>query len=293
MILFPGSPCASSAPHLVHTTPHLYNEPDLATMRSHRYRPRRAGRRRGPLDPVQLFMQLVGAIVNAFSLDGDAVGGVENPLMPSCQQAQRLPAECRQMDIESWYSMIRYQPDVSNQLFRHGHNESLRHRARGLAQMMTQGERLRSVVIMDGHGRFLYDLIRALRKQGVTFAQMDGLITVVDNAEGPHMWHEAFFPKGVNSVYEDIVDYVRVHPDHIAYLNFCGIGSMDTSVRVQALLATRVRETTLLSFETQNRMAGVAGGPAQSLVEWLQANGWVDSEDPRPDGFRTYVALAA
>lgn len=242
---------------------------------------RRTGVRRRTQTPADI-------MAHAFSFDGDVVGGVINPFIPSCQASQALK-HFPKMDIEMWHNFIRHTSTVLRGLKGSADMESIRRRARALANISIVDEVLQPIVLLDGHGRVLYSLIRSLYRRGIPFSEMAGKITVVDKSLGSHMWHQAFFPIGVECVEGDIIDHVKENPNTIVYFNFCGIGSMDTVQRLFELLPTRASRTTLLSFETTIRMAGHPDGPAQTLLKHILEIGWYESPDGRTDGFKTYI----
>lgn len=112
-------------------------------------------------------LAMVQTILYALSLNGHAIGGHENPLMPSCEQAQALTRDGYQrQSIEEWYMLVNQTCSIHTRFYGNGHTKSLRLRARRLAHAMTRDGQLRPTVILDGHGRFLYCLIHALRRRG-------------------------------------------------------------------------------------------------------------------------------
>lgn len=87
-----------------------------------------------------------------------------------------------------------------------------------------------TIVLMDGHGRMLYTILKCLQHWDINIDQLD--IYVVDLDPIVHEWHQLFFPNNVISLQDDIIDLLEQHldlqdedenPTVLPYLNFCGL----------------------------------------------------------------------
>ena len=102
------------------------------------------------------------------------------------------------------------------------------------------------LVLMDGHGRIVYRLLKKIHDNGL---QNSRKIVVVDLDQTVDRWHKAFFPScSVESVHGDIFKQAnRIKPCFL-YLNFCGIAGMVENTM-------NISNQYILSFSTMRRNA--------------------------------------
>jgi len=91
-------------------------------------------------------------------------------------------------------------------------------RAGGIAQAMV-AKQLRKIVLMDGHGRFVFALLDALLSLEQNLAEYT--ISLVDLDPDATNWHVEFIPG--THVHCDILD-LEPKEDTFYYLNFCSLG---------------------------------------------------------------------
>jgi hypothetical protein len=185
-------------------------------------------------------------IINAFQMGNDS-----NPLSPSTQQALALK-DVSYMSIYEWIEMIEAN-GLYEHLFSVGHSDSLAKRVTALCKLLTKDGILRSLVMMDGHGRTLYLVIICLLHMGYTQEDIEGNIKVVDIDDGAVMWHNKFFPRGIESIESDIFDsykeQMKVNPDTVFYFNFCGIKYEDNCHKVRDIMG--INPNIMVSFSME------------------------------------------
>ena len=117
------------------------------------------------------------------------------------------------------------------------------------SQSVTANGKVSDLVLMDGHGRIVYRLLRKLMDANMNGSIPEGdirKIIVVDLSKTVDDWHREFFPKNyVVSVKGDIFKYVEtlMPKSYYLYLNFCGVGSMVNSIM-------KLDQNFMLSFST-------------------------------------------
>lgn len=174
-------------------------------------------------------VKITTMIINAFQKSCD-----RNPLSPSLDQAQGLNG-IPKFNICSWMANL-HKNNLDDILFNVGGNyDSLQIRVDVLCKFLTKGEKIRPLVLMDGHGRTLYLIMLNLLRNGFTEEEINGKIKVVDISDGAVMWHERFFPIGVETYQMDIFDAYEIetmiNPDTVFYFNFCGIKTEDNCIK--------------------------------------------------------------
>ena len=179
-------------------------------------------------------------------------GTEKNPLKPSTHQALALNGFPK-MSIFVWYTYININ-NIDMYLFGvGGHQESLQIRVNALCTMLTKDGKLRPLVMMDGHGRTLYLVIKFLFENGYTEEEINGNIKVVDIDEGAVMWHERFFPSGVETFDIDIFDayekQMKINQESVFYFNFCGIKTKENCSK--SIKIMRENSNVMLSFSLE------------------------------------------
>jgi len=120
------------------------------------------------------------------------------------------------------------------------------------------------LVMLDGHGRMLYQILRDLEQHQVDIDAITVYIVELDPIT--HLWHEIFFPKNVISMNGNILELLNLHIKNdpmntacvLPYLNFCGLHNQQR--RVWNLLECwRGKGDFFLSFSLMGQ-AGKNGG---------------------------------
>lgn len=166
-------------------------------------------------------------------------------------QSDPMHPKLNQMDRSSWFEFISNE-DVFKSLYfglENGGKQrlgSVRMRVK-LFVAMIQKNSITNLVILDGHGRFLFALLEALFKTKEP-SLMNIEITVVERDQSVHEWHQLFFPRDVRCVRGDIYSHQSIpRQETLTYFNFCGIGG--ASGLEQFL--TQLHSSCLLSFSTR------------------------------------------
>lgn len=148
-------------------------------------------------------------------------------------------------------------------------------RAGQLAQRILANPKIKNLVMMDGHGRFLLTLIEKLGKRANTLS-----ITVVDINSTVVDWHKYFFPKNVESIEANIFNY-EPSDTQMVYMNFCGIGGIKGQKAFANYLAKIKKSPTytkelFVSFSTARRATysskGVFRPDHERADKWLLMN---------------------
>lgn len=133
---------------------------------------------------------------------------------------------------------------------------------------------------MDGHGRFVYSFLEALRARGENMDNFD--IELMDIHAPTDTWHRLFLPLAGDTpnVYPIQGDILEFQPGDfhetfststMLYLNFCGLSNL-VNGRLREFL--RIWETenhdVFLSWSVRNVQAGT---PAYWFARWLRSHG--------------------
>lgn len=118
-------------------------------------------------------------------------------------------------------------------------------------------ENYRILVLMDGHGRMLYRILRALQTWDIDIDNIQ--IYVVELDETTHEWHQHFFPCNVTSVKDDIFNLLSSHicadstnsQKVLPYLNFCGLGNEQIETTWNFIEEWRGKADLIISFSTR------------------------------------------
>jgi hypothetical protein len=116
-------------------------------------------------------------------------------------------------------------------------------RAEQLAQRILSNPKIKELVMMDGHGRFLLTL---LKKLGLRANRLN--ITVVDINTTVVEWHKYFFPKNVKSIEGNIFNY-EPSETCLVYMNFCGLGGIKGQMALANYLA-KIKKSPLVNSNT-------------------------------------------
>lgn len=160
----------------------------------------------------------------------------DNRLMPNKEARRQLRTILKKYNLslntltrKEWYNLIS-EKDILESLFLDLENgmkqklEDQHERARILVQILENDPNKTSVTILDGHGRFLYCLLKELRKSKKSRVRNIQII-VVDQDPDVHKWHCIFFPKDVDCFEGNIFDQKTLCcQSNFFYFNFCGIG---------------------------------------------------------------------
>lgn len=151
-------------------------------------------------------------------------------LMPSSREVAALKAKRlgqAQLSYRAWLETCRDQadphrptPPLFNGLGKSAEKKwaDQRERAKAVAKLMVEAQ-LKKIVLMDGHGRFVFALLDALLSLEQDLAEY--AISLVDMDLDVHDWHVEFIP-GTHA-YVDILD-LEPSSDTFYYLNFCSLG---------------------------------------------------------------------
>jgi hypothetical protein len=156
-------------------------------------------------------------------------------------------------------------------------------RANILVQQIMTNPEIKKIVIMDGHGRFLLTL---LKKLGLRANHLK--ITVVDINPVVVDWHRCFFPKKIESIYDNIFNYEPSNTQ-LVYMNFCGLGGLKGQMDLANYLAkiknsaivtdtdTNLNTKNLfISFSTERKAKNLKKGLSRPIHEradqWLLLN---------------------
>lgn len=157
--------------------------------------------------------------------------------------------------------------------------EDQRNRARALVERMIATRRtvLRT---MDGHGRFLYSFLEALRARGENMDNYD--IELMDIHAPTDAWHRLFFPiagdtPNVHPIQGDILEFQpgdfheTFSTSTMLYMNFCGLGDLVRG-RLREFLEIwqSNRHDVFLSWSVRNVQAGT---PAYWFARWIRSHG--------------------
>ena len=151
----------------------------------------------------------------------------KNPLQPSLKQVKKLesmkgvvnylqtikPTDwCKIMEQHIGYLFIgKAELKIADQQLR----------ADKLVSYVKANPQIKTIVTMDGHGRFILSLLQALGHMA-----NDINIKVVDIDPIVNRWHQSFFPNRIESVEGNIFNYVP-NQHTLVYMNFCGIGGQE------------------------------------------------------------------
>ena len=158
-----------------------------------------------------------------------------NPLQPSIEQVNELKKHVQtstffqSLTPYKWAQMLENFKDL---LFINKSKISDQEdRANILVQQIMTNPEIKKIVIMDGHGRFLLTL---LQKLGIRANHLK--ITVVDINPVVVDWHKYFFPKKIESIYDNIFNYEPSNTQ-LVYMNFCGLGGLKGQMGLANYLA--------------------------------------------------------
>jgi len=174
-------------------------------------------------------------------------------LKPSAKEVTLLTAKqlgLAQLSNEEWLEAIRDEADPHRPfapLLQTRSAEKMwadqQKRARKVAGIMIE-KRLKKILLMDGHGRFVFALLDALLSYEQDLAAYT--ISLVDLDPNVADWHEEFIPG--THVYGDILG-LEVEDDTFYYLNFCSLG--DQKRRVLEFME-RAPKPLMISFFRRN-----------------------------------------
>jgi hypothetical protein len=158
-----------------------------------------------------------------------------NPLQPSVEQVNELKKHVQtstffqSLTPYKWSQILENFKDL---LFINKSKISDQEdRANILVQQIMTNPEIKKIVIMDGHGRFLLTL---LKKLGLRANHLK--ITVVDINPVVVDWHKCFFPKKIESIYDNIFNYEPSNTQ-LVYMNFCGLGGLKGQMDLANYLA--------------------------------------------------------
>lgn len=223
-----------------------------------------------------------------------------NPLSPSTQQAIMLAREgYRKPRLIRWMRMI--DPEYGGlalYMFQDGYIDSLTIRVAALCDKIARYGQLQPLVMLDGHGRTLFLVIRNLISRGFSPEDIAGKITLVDSSEGAAMWHRAFVPDEIEKIEEDVFEtYWRdrlSNPERgtFFYFNFCGIGNGESEERTKEkcdmlMQIMDVDSEVMLSFSLAR--AAKVSAPIQELKAFCDSDCEL-VDDGRGEDFPTYIA---
>ena len=186
-----------------------------------------------------------------------------NPLQPTAKQVAELKAnEKTYTFLQSLtpYKWAQTLESFKNLLFCGKSKSKISDqeaRAEQLAKRILANPKIKEVVLMDGHGRFMLSLLKklGLRANRLTY-------TVVDINSNVVEWHKYFFPKNTESKLGDIYNY-EPKEDRIVYMNFCGIGGLNGQKKLANYLANIVKP------ENKSPIEGVLRPLDERADEWL------------------------
>ena len=207
-----------------------------------------------------------------------------NPLQPSIEQVNELKKHVQtstffqSLTPYKWAQMLENFKDL---LFINKSKISDQEdRANILVQQIMKNPEIKKIVIMDGHGRFLLTL---LQKLGIRANHLK--ITVVDINPVVVNWHKCFFPKKIESIYDNIFNY---EPSNIqlVYMNFCGLGGIKGQMGLANYLA-KIKKTAIvtdtdtdantknlfISFSTERKAKNLTKGLSRPIHE--RADQWL------------------
>lgn len=84
----------------------------------------------------------------------------------------------------------------------------------------------RKICFMDGHGRFVYQLLNQIYTNKKFYRLKKIKMFVCEINSFTHKLHKLVFPKDIRSIYQDIFKYNKTYDDKdcIFYYNFCSFG---------------------------------------------------------------------
>jgi len=210
-----------------------------------------------------------------------------NPLQPSIEQVNELKKHVQtstffqSLTPYKWAQILEKFKDL---LFINKSKISDQEdRANILVQQIMTNPKIKKIVIMDGHGRFLLTL---LKKLGLRANHLK--ITVVDINPVVVDWHKCFFPKKIESIYDNIFNYEPSNTQ-LVYMNFCGLGGLKGQMGLANYLAkiknsaivtdtdTNLNTKNLfISFSTERKAKNLEKGKSRPIHEradqWLLLN---------------------
>lgn len=161
---------------------------------------------------------------------------LENPkLIPSAKEVRSLTAKSLglgQLSNGAWLEALRDEADPHRPLAPLFQGLGLcaekmwadqLKRAKKVAKTMVK-RGLKNIVLMDGHGRFVFALLDALLSRRQNLAEYT--ISLVDLDLNAHAWHAEFIPG--THVHDDILERKR-EENTFYYLNFCSLGHQKQS----------------------------------------------------------------
>jgi hypothetical protein len=149
---------------------------------------------------------------------------IANPLQPTQTQVNKLetrknihlflhsltPSEWSQTMLK--YKNLFFHKTAQNKI------SDQEDRADIIVKEIKSNKLIQTIILMDGHGRFVLTL---LNKLGDLADKIKILVVEIDPIV--HRWHQLLFPKSVESVLGNIYDFRPTQNNYI-YINFCGIG---------------------------------------------------------------------
>lgn len=116
-----------------------------------------------------------------------------------------------------------------------------------------EGNNIKRIVYMDGHGRFTFTLVRTIFEDAILSERLLSkqlTLCVVDIDAQAHAWHQEFFPKDIACVSQCVYEQSVVSTDFF-YLNFCGIGGQCGLRKLKAFVERHAKQTFLVSMSTR------------------------------------------
>ncbi|XP_020916800.1 uncharacterized protein LOC110254175 isoform X1 [Exaiptasia diaphana] len=99
-------------------------------------------------------------------------------------------------------------------------------RARALAQVVKYGRYEVTIHLLDGHGRMLVCLLKALDEESA-LEQVHPRIRLFETSEVVHNYHKLAIPRSIEKLYQSVIDHREIPRSGVIYLNFCSIPSME------------------------------------------------------------------
>jgi len=226
--------------------------------------------------PLKVHSTIISKILSGFKNN-------KNPLQPTKEQVNELKYNIqtsnflRSLTPYKWGQIL----DKHKDLLFIGKSKSKisdqEDRAEQLAQRILANPKIKTLILMDGHGRFLLTLIKKL---GLRANHLS--ITVVDINSTVVEWHKYFFPKNVESKEDNIFNY-EPSETQIVYMNFCGIGGLKGQQAFANYLAKIKKSPSytkelFVSFSTARRACYASKGVSRPIHEradqWLLLNAY-------------------
>ena len=152
-----------------------------------------------------------------------------NPFQPSKVELDLLKSSPINLNItiDEWYNSFKYifnRDGLMYNFLSYPLESWDDHRKKAIAFVDKFNEDTKTIRFLDGHGRFFYHIVRAMKEKDLCLNDYN--FEVYDLDDTTYEWHKEFFPIEIDNFKEDILK-AEVDKSVAVFLNFCGLGNKD------------------------------------------------------------------